>query len=314
MSVTAHEWASQPECWRRAIRMAGETVGALPPRGERVGVVGCGTSFYVALAFAALREGLGHGETDAFAASEFPAARRYDRVLAISRSGTTTEVLQLLERLDGLTLRVVISADADSPAGRLGDASISLAFADERSIVQTRFATSTLAMLRAHLGEDLDEVISQAERTIEHPAPLETTRVEHFVFLGHGWSVGIAEEGALKMREAALVHAEAYPAMEYRHGPISLAGPGSLVWILGSPDPTLAEEIRSTRAAVRIGSADPMAELVTIQDMAIGLAEARGLDPDHPRHLTRSVVLDSRPADPQGVAARTYVKTGEEGP
>jgi fructoselysine-6-P-deglycase FrlB-like protein len=34
-----------------------------------------------------------------------------------------------------------------------------------------------------------------------------------------------------------------------------------------------------------------MAELVLIQRMAVELAEARGLDPDHPRHLTRSVVL-----------------------
>ncbi|MFD0535501.1 hypothetical protein ACFQY7_18870 [Actinomadura luteofluorescens] len=62
-------------------------------------VVGCGTSLYMAQAYAALREGAGHGETDAFAASEMPPGRRYDRVLALTRSGTTTEVLAVLDRL-----------------------------------------------------------------------------------------------------------------------------------------------------------------------------------------------------------------------
>ena len=79
--------------------------------------------------------------------------------------------------------------------------------------------------------------------------------------------------------------------MEYRHGPISLAGPRSLVWILASPDPAVADDIRATGATVRTAELDPMAELVLIQRTAVSLAVARGLDPDHPRHLTRSVVL-----------------------
>jgi fructoselysine-6-P-deglycase FrlB-like protein len=79
--------------------------------------------------------------------------------------------------------------------------------------------------------------------------------------------------------------------MEYRHGPISVAGPSSLVWILGSPDPSVADDVAATGATVRIGELDPMAELVLIHRTAVALAEARGLDPDHPRHLTRSVVL-----------------------
>jgi fructoselysine-6-P-deglycase FrlB-like protein len=79
--------------------------------------------------------------------------------------------------------------------------------------------------------------------------------------------------------------------MEYRHGPISLAGERSLVWILGSPDPGVADDVRATGATVRESSLDPMAELVLVHRMAIALAEAKGLDPDHPLHLTRSVVL-----------------------
>lgn len=290
MSAIAQEVGTQPACWRRAAEVASLLGNELGEPGQRLGVVGCGTSFYVARAYAALREASGRGETDAFPASEFPGTRHYDRVVAITRSGTTTEVVQLLERL-GNTPRTVITADAASPVSSLAEASIVLEFADERSVVQTRFATSALAILRAHLGEDLARVIVDGERALAEPLELEPTRFEHVVFLGHGWTVAIAEEAALKLREATRTYSEAYPAMEYRHGPISLAGERSLVWIFDSSDPGVAEDAAATGATVRVASLDPMAELVLVHRMAIALAESKGIDPDHPLHLTRSVVL-----------------------
>jgi fructoselysine-6-P-deglycase FrlB-like protein len=288
VSEIAHEIASQPACWARAADVALTVRAELPQLGDRVAVVGCGTSFYMARSVAALREAQGGGETDAFPASEFPSGRRYDRIVAISRSGTTTEVIQLLERLTGVP-RAVVTADAGSPAAELAETSIALDFADERSVVQTRFATSALALFRAHLGEDLAPAIADAERALAEPS--DPTPFEHVVFLGHGWTVGIAEEAALKLREASQTYSEAYPAMEYRHGPVSLADARSLVWIVGSPDPTVADDVRSTGAAVRVATLDPMAELVLIHRMAVTLAEAKGLDPDHPPHLSRSILL-----------------------
>ena len=90
MSAIEQEVASQPAVWLEAGLL--DTDGLLPPRGARVAAIGCGTSLYIAQAYAAAREAGGHGETDAFPASEIPAGRAYDAVLAISRSGTTTEV------------------------------------------------------------------------------------------------------------------------------------------------------------------------------------------------------------------------------
>ena len=87
---TEAEIASQPDCWVRAAHEASTLAGILPAAGERVAVVGCGTSWFVAQSYAALRERSGHGETDAFPASEALVDRDYDRVLALSRSGTTT--------------------------------------------------------------------------------------------------------------------------------------------------------------------------------------------------------------------------------
>ncbi len=110
-------------------------------------------------------------------------------------------------------------------------------------------------------------------------------------FLGTGWTVGLAEEAALKLRESAQAWAEAYPAMEYRHGPISVADARSAVWLFGAPPVDLVPEIERTGAAVVTSALEPMAQLVDAQRLAVALAAARGLDPDAPRNLTRSIVL-----------------------
>lgn len=110
------EIASQPDVWRQAARLAGAAGAAgdvLPQPGERVAVVGCGTSWFIAMSYAALREGAGHGVTDAFSGSEYPRGRTYDRVVALSRSGTTSEVVDLLADLGGTT--TLVTAVPDSP-------------------------------------------------------------------------------------------------------------------------------------------------------------------------------------------------------
>jgi fructoselysine-6-P-deglycase FrlB-like protein len=290
VSEIAQEIASQPSCWSSAARLALDVASALPRAHDRVAAIGCGTSLFVAQAYAGLREADGQGETDAFAASEFPAGRDYDAVVAISRSGTTTEVIRALSNVDPAR-SVALSAVSGAPVLEAAGGRVVLDFADERSVVQTRFATSTLALLRAHLGGDLTSTIADGQRALGAGLPVDPTTFDHFVFLGHGWTIGLANEAALKMREAARAHAESYPAMEFRHGPISMAGAGTLVWILDTPDPAVAEDARATGAIVVTASLDPMAELVRIQRVAIELAQARGLDPATPRNLTRSVVL-----------------------
>ena len=289
--MTSEEITSQPGVWRQVLELLPEVAADLPASGERVAIIGCGTSYFIAQAVAVARETAGHGETDAFVASEMPGARSYDRVVAISRSGTTTEVVRCLQDLSRSARSTAISAVPGTPVPQATGTAILLPFADETSIVQTRFATTALALLRAHVGHDLSAAITDAESVLAQPLPAEPAEFEHFVFLGHGWTVGLASEGALKFREAGQAWAEAYPAMEYRHGPISVAGPGSLVWFLGDADPDLVRDVRATGATVVARSIDPMAELVALQRGAVALAQSKGLDPDNPQHLTRSVVL-----------------------
>ena len=282
---------TQPEMWARAAGVAHASAGLLPKSGQRIAVVGCGTSWFVAQAYAALREEAGHGVTDAFAASEFPAGRRYDLIVAITRSGTTTEVLDLLAALppDQPTLGII--GDENTPGATAATQTILLGFADEKSVVQTRFATTVLALLRAGLGEDLSGAIADARTALTADLPGGWADKVQFTFLGTGSAVGLANEAALKMREAALAWAESYPSYDYRHGPISLAEPHTLVWSIGTPPPGLAEQITATGASLQISEGDPLATLVHIQRLAIALALHRGLDPDSPRNLTRSIVL-----------------------
>src|SRR4029434_6630911 len=114
------------------------------------------------------------------------------------------------------------------------------------------------------LCQTLARTLAAGERPLTQPLEPEPTGFDHVVFLGHGWTVGIAEEDALKLREAAQTYSEAYPAMEYRHGPISLAGERSLVWILGSPDPAVAEDVRATGATRRVASLAPRGGLAAL--------------------------------------------------
>jgi fructoselysine-6-P-deglycase FrlB-like protein len=291
MRAITSEIASQPALWRKAAGVAQAVAGLLPAPGEPAAAIGCGTSHHIALAYASLREGRNLGTTDAAIASELSPHRSYRRVVAISRSGTTTEVLRTLEGLRGSVATVAVTAVPGSPVASAADETIVLDFANEQSVVQTRFATTALALLRAHTGDRLDAAIAGGEAALAGALPVEPSQFTQFVFLGQGWTVGLANEAALKLREAASAWTEAYPAMEYRHGPISVAGPGTLVWAIGPVDPGVLADAADTGATVVDAGSDPMAELVLIQLMAVELAEARGLDPDHPKHLTRSVVL-----------------------
>jgi fructoselysine-6-P-deglycase FrlB-like protein len=285
------ELNSQPECWARAASEAAQHGHALPVPGERVAIVGCGTSYFMAQAAAVLREAAGQGETDAFAASEFPHGRAYDRVVALTRSGTTTEVLDLLGSLKGRTRTTAITADPDTPVMTAADDNVVLAFADEQSVVQTRFATTALTLLRAHLGLHTDAVVADVRTALTTPLPEKLVDCGQFTFLGRGWTVGLASEAGLKMREASLSWAEAYPAMEYRHGPISITTRSTATWMIGEAPEGLAEQVRATGGSWIAGQLDPLAELVRAQRLAVAVAAARGLDPDRPRHLTRSVIL-----------------------
>ena len=287
----AAELASQPDAWERAAGLSAERA-VLPAAGERIAVVGCGTSWFMAQSYAVLRESAGHGVTDAFAASEAFVDRGYDAIVAITRSGTTTEVLELLDGVRGRTRRIGVVGDPNTPLVDLVDDVVRLTFADEESVVQTRFATTALAFLRASLGEDLTGAIADGREAVAAELAEELVTAAQYSFLGSGWTVGLAHEAALKMREASQSWAESYPAKEYRHGPIVIAAPGRVTWLFGKAPEGLAADIAATGAYYENRPVDAMADLIRAQRVALERARRAGLDPDQPHNLTRSVILD----------------------
>lgn len=291
------ELVSQPDVWQRAVEQAGSEQ-LLPADGQRIAVIGCGTSWFMAQSYAAARESAGKGVTDAFAASEAflnhnSADRQYDAVVAITRSGTTTEVLEILADLKGIVPTVAIIGDTTSPIIDLADTVIGLQYADERSVVQTRFATTALVYLLSSLGIDVQQAIEDARDAVSAPVSQELLDAEQFTFLGTGWTVGLAHEAGLKMREAVQGWTESYPAMEYRHGPISIAAPGRVTWLFGAQPEGLDNDMAVTGALYVHTDKHPLAELARVHKVTLERARVRGLNPDLPRNLTRSVILDA---------------------
>ena len=285
------EIASQPETWRKTALFAPSVAHLLPKSGERIAVVGCGSSWFMSQAYASLRESAGQGESHYFTASEYIYTRNYDRVVAITRSGTTTETIELLGNLKGRVPTVVLTAVPRSPVTELATDSIVMDFADEKSVVQTRWATAALGLLRTQFGTDLDELSKQAEVALSLDLG-NLPEMDEITYIGTGWTIGLAMEAALKTRESAQFWAEAYPAMDYRHGPLAISQPGRAVWAFGEIEPALVSDIEQTGATFESSTLDPMAHLIKAQRLAIALARVRGMNPDYPRNLSRSIILN----------------------
>ncbi len=265
----------------------------LPSPGANVVLVGCGSSLHMAEAYAALRRRTG-AATIAVPSSEatMMTLRSADMVVAISRSGTTTETVVALERVAGKVRTLAITAGSGSPLAAAAEESIVLPQIDERSVVQTRSATCVFELLRATVDEaGAAEAISAAEVALGASVP-DIAGVDHVVFLGSGFSIGLAGEAALKVLEMSQVVAEWYPAFEYRHGPLVAARPGTVVWWLSPVDRRLFDDLATAGVRQVEFAFDSAGSLVMAQRFAAALAIGRGLDPAAPSGLPRSIVLD----------------------
>lgn len=267
-SYTWEEILSQPQAWRgtlrefRAVRIALE--GFLNrAEFDQAAVVGCGSTHYLAQSAVATLAGRAGIRACAFPSSElwlFPEKAMVGRalLLAVSRSGATTETLRAVERFRGTSRGpvVAITCYPESPLAEQADFALVARDGQERSIAQTRSFTSMLLLTQA-----LTAVLAGDEAMIERlsrlPDALEDLmarlgelpqrlganhEIERFFFLGGGPLYGLANEVMLKTKEISLSHAEAYHPLEFRHGPISMANERTLVVGFLS-DRGLAEEV-----------------------------------------------------------------------
>jgi hypothetical protein len=132
-------------------------------------------------AYARRRQALEGSLMRAAIASELDELDRYDVVLYLSRSGTTSDLLTAHQRFAGRVREVAIVGDPDTPLPRAVDATVLMPFADERSVVQTRFATTALVLLRHSLGERLDRAIADGEAALADELAAAPMRFDHLV-------------------------------------------------------------------------------------------------------------------------------------
>ena len=280
MEAGAHtraEILSQPECWAECLKTLETQPGAQAAASRLKGAanclfVGCGSSYYLSLAAAAVWRAVTGSEAAAAPASEvllhpeLALPRAPVTAVIISRSGQTSEAVRAAEYLEQErgTATVAITCARTSPLDKVAAATISLPEADEKSTVMTRsFSSMLLAIqaLAAKIAGAADLLAAmRAMPDLMHPRlagieekmrALGSRGFGDYVFLGQGADFGLASESMLKVKEMSCSYAQAYHTLEFRHGPKSVLSPGVLVTVLLSTpayEIDVLEEVKSLGA------------------------------------------------------------------
>jgi len=332
--ATYREIKSQPEAWAQAVDVI--NASTLPKAGDYDMVIftGCGSTYYLALAAAALYQELTGRAARAVPGGELllnPQTVVRDQIsqllVAISRSGTTTETLKAVEKFKAEKRGdVVIVSNYDEVLSRLADVNIVISKGQEESVAQTRsfasmYVAATACCARMAGRYDLLEamkklpevgnwVIGNYEAFAK--ALGENLNFDRFYFLGSGIRYGLACEVNLKMKEMTLTHSEPFHFLEFRHGPMSMVNENAVVVGMLSDanrvhEARVLSEMKMLGATV-VGLGESDADVVfesgisesvrgvlylpVLQLMAFYRSMAKGLNPDRPNNLTAVVKLN----------------------
>lgn len=257
---TLTEIRAQCQAWEAVLAEAdglnADTLDYLNSEPEAEAIfIGCGTSYFLALAAMSIYQGVTRKPARAVTASDvflcsqslFPAAT-HGVAFPISRSGATTETIWATKFIDEHMKfsRLAISCTPNSELVNISDMSLVADQAVEKSVVMTKSFTSMLLITQllaasrsgdamfanelSRLPEIGADVIGKYEDLARNIASSEES--DQFVFLGQGPYYGLACESSLKMKEMSLSISEAYHSMEFRHGPTSVVGDRTLVTLL----------------------------------------------------------------------------------
>ena len=244
--------------------------------------------------------------------------------VGISQSGRTPEIATVLESYrEGGARTVAVTNDPDSPLARAASVHVPLEAGDELAVPATKTFTAQLAamaLIAQALGPvrfeagDWDRLPGTVEAVLGDTSSAEHVAVqlqgaEELACVGRGYLMCVALEAALKLREAAGLRAEGWSAADFRHGPLTVAGPALPTLAVSVAGPAaadvaeLAEQLAGGDATVLRMSDDPGASLpfpgglpeplaaipatVRAQQLAVALAQHRGVDPDHPPGLAK---------------------------
>jgi glucosamine--fructose-6-phosphate aminotransferase (isomerizing) len=343
--ATYREITSQTEAWEQALDLAGTIPLLKTGDYDQVIFTGCGSTYYLSLAAAALYQELTGRAARAVPGGELLLNPRasvgrigatspngddptYKTLLvAISRSGTTTETVKAVEKFKAEKRGdVVVISNYDEALSRLTDIRIVIPKGQEESIAQTRsfaslYVAATVFCARmAGRNDLLDSMFTLpkiGERLIRDFEPVarqmgEDLDFDRFYFLGSGIRYGLACEVNLKMKEMTLTHSEPFHFLEFRHGPMSMVNASTVVVGLVSEsnfshETAVLNEMQALRGkivmlgesgvdiAFESGIPESMRSVLylpVLQLVAFYRSLAKGLNPDRPNNLEAVVKLD----------------------
>lgn len=244
--------------------------------------------------------------------------------VAISQSGQSPDLVETQRALAaGGARSLALVNTPQSPLGEASDDEIPLYAGEETSVAATKSYLATLSACAQWLGcwnrdaallEALEALPERLRRACEQdwaPAVEALRDVDRLMVVGRGPGLAVAQEAALKFKETCAIQAEPFSGAEVKHGPMALIGSGYPVLVLAPPGPEqaglleLADWLRSVGARVLLAAdagvtardlplvdaghpaLQPLSVIQSFYVMAAGLAEARGSDPDRPRHLEK---------------------------
>ncbi|WP_062015722.1 SIS domain-containing protein [Aureimonas sp. AU4] len=244
-------------------------------------------------------------------------------VLSVSQSGGSPDIVALQRAArEGGALAVAVVNDAASPLAREADTVLPIGAGEERSVAATKTCLASAVMLAALAAEWADdEGLRQGLKRLPDAfaKALEAnwdTALDLLVparscyLVGRGPAFPVAVEAALKLKETAVLHAEAFSAAEVMHGPLQLLTPDFPVIAFRPRDAAFGatgqavERLRQAGGRVLVAEAgegrdtlpvtasahpllDPLVMLLSFYDLAERVSRARGHDPDRPAHLAK---------------------------
>jgi glutamine---fructose-6-phosphate transaminase (isomerizing) len=254
---TLREIQSQPEVWGRCLDTLDKLnlqplVGDRDPRTHEWIFVGCGTSYYLAQAAAATFTALVGIPARAVPASEillfprlvFPIEETVNFPVLISRSGHTSEVLQVAEFLRQRSVEFLAVTCDGNELTRLSSRTLKLPVTEESTVMTSSFTSMLMALqyiAARFAGQDeFVDALHSLPAALAKLLPIYAPRIEEFAhrsfddvaFLGQGALYPIASETALKIMESSSTYSQFFHTLEFRHGPMSIVSEKVLVGAL----------------------------------------------------------------------------------
>lgn len=250
-------------------------------------------------------------------------------LICISQSGETADIMEIVDYAQSVDATVLsITNVKSSSLARASEVTLPIKVGPEKAVASTKATTGqiTIGFLLAHafndsFNEGLGILLGAAAnindmlnpRYEDHICDISKKIVDqdNMFIIGRGSLYPMALEAAIKIQEVSYIHAQGFAAGELKHGPIALIEKGTPCLVLGDDQQIIsnAMEIKSRGAFIigiavendpafdywiRVpdaGGAQALVSLIPIQILAYHLAIERGLDPDMPRNLAKSVTV-----------------------